>query len=158
MARHVHWKSPQRLRLLSFRLVFVIRMLLHVSLSQPFGLVDVRSFLLVSQALPLRAKPLADLGVVHLWIFISNLLSHFPGPDHEGVHRSFYLVVVFFTTVWRGASMIWWRELHRQWMSSYWMAYRVTIVAVCWWVAIRERHYMHHERRCSEKETVGKGS
>lgn len=68
--------------------VFVVRVFLHVLSAQPLGLVDIRTLLGVREQLPLRAKPLADLRVVHLWVF----LGHFPplasGPNHERIHGS----------------------------------------------------------------------
>lgn len=69
--------------------VFVVRVFLHVLGAQPLGLVDVGTLLGVGEQLPLGAKPLADLRVVHLWVF----LGHFPalpsGPHHEGIHGAF---------------------------------------------------------------------
>lgn len=68
--------------------VFVVRVFLHVLSAQPLGLVDERTLLGLREQLPLRAKPLADLRVVHLWVF----LGHFPplasGPNHERIHGS----------------------------------------------------------------------
>lgn len=72
--------------------IFVVRVFLHVLGAQPLGLVDVGTLLGVGEQLPLCAEPLADLRVVHLWVF----LGHFPalpsGPHHEGIHGSFDVI------------------------------------------------------------------
>lgn len=66
--------------------VFVVRVFLHVLGAQPLGLVDVRTLLGVREQLPFRAKPLADLRVVHLWVFLGHFSPLASGPNHECVH------------------------------------------------------------------------
>lgn len=153
----IHWEPTKRLRLLSLWLVFVVWMLLHVGLSQSLGLINIRSLLLVSQTLPLGPKSLADLRVVHLWVLISDFLSHLSGPDHEGIHRSLDLVIVIFTTVGRVSTAVLARlrydwNLHRHWVSN-----RVAVAVVRWrMVPIELRHDMHHEVVAEAKKKVWK--
>ena len=71
---------------LSSRSISVAGVVDHVLFSDLLRFVDKRPLLCVAERLPLGAKPLAQLRIVHARILLSELLSALLGPDHEGVH------------------------------------------------------------------------
>lgn len=74
------------------RPVLIVRMLLHMQRTESLRLVDERPFLCIAEQFPLCAKTLADLRVVHLWVFLCHLSALGSRPDHEGVHRAFDVI------------------------------------------------------------------
>ena len=115
----VHWRSPHAtemrkavgsliegalvgmsngwangLLLLSLGFVLVVGVLFHVCLAKFLCLFDVRSLLLVRERLPLRPESLTDFRVVHLRVFVRNLLPHLSRPHHEGIHGSLHLIII----------------------------------------------------------------
>ena len=73
-------------------LVFVVRVLDEVELSQSFGFLHVRVFFVSRHLFPSFAKVSGDYGIVHIGLVLIDFLSFIVGEDHKGVHGAFYFL------------------------------------------------------------------
>ena len=72
--------------ILSPRPVLIVRMLLQMNSSQPFGLIDIGPLVVVTEKLPLGTETLANLRIVHLRVLLGHLAPPIARPHHERVH------------------------------------------------------------------------
>ena len=73
---------------------------------QPLCLLDERKPLLAREKFPSFTQRLRDLGIVDVWLNLDDLLSLDLAPHHEGIHRTFDVVVGVLLSLKNGKNII----------------------------------------------------